>query len=251
MEKSVNEKRDIEIEFWKNDSNESPESNSIENILNKCQQGIVFLDAIDYLHSDIPYFLNANDIFELGGGQGWSSCILKRKFPHLHVTSSDISEYAIKSQFKWEEVFGVKIDKSSVCTSDNLPAGDSTLDIVYAFAAAHHFIMHKETLTECKRALRPGGSLIYIYEPVTPRFFYSLAKWRVNRMRPEVPEDLLVPAELSKFAAELGYDYKIMYFPNLNSRGMVETLYYYLLSKLKFLNRVLPSTAIIVFTKPK
>ena len=251
MTKTINEKREIEVNFWKNDPHERPESNSVENILNKGRQGIVFLNALDCLHSAKSYFLNASDVFEIGGGQGWSSCILKRKFPHLNVTSSDISEFAVKSQFKWEEVFGVKIDQSSVCTSDNLPTGDCSLDIVYAFAAAHHFVVHKETLIECKRVLRPGGSLIYLYEPVTPRVFYSLAKWRVNRKRPDVPEDLLVPAVLSSYATQLGYNYKIMYFPDLDSRGLVESLYYFVLSKLKFLNRLLPSTAIIVFTKPE
>ncbi|MDB4071855.1 class I SAM-dependent methyltransferase [Amylibacter sp.] len=248
---TLSEKRSIEVDFWKTNLDENPESNSIENVLNKAQQGLVFLSALELLNANGSYFESANDVIELGGGQGWASCILKRRFPHLNVTGSDISEFAIRSQFKWEHIFNVKLDDSVVCTSDDMPFEKKSFDIAFAFAAAHHFVVHRETLVECDRVLRPGGSLIYLYEPVTPRFFYQIAKWRVNRKRPEVPEDVLVPAELSSYASQVGFNYKIIYFPNIKSRGFVETVYYFLLSKVIFLNRLLPSTAIIVFTKPK
>ena len=90
--KILDEKRRIEIDFWRDDFDENPESTSVNNILNKAQQGLVFLSALELLSAERPCFESAKDVLELGGGQGWASCILKRRFPHLSVIGSDISE---------------------------------------------------------------------------------------------------------------------------------------------------------------
>ncbi len=121
--------------------------------------------------------------------------------------------------------------------------------MIFAFAAAHHFVLHEETFIEAKKKLRLGGKLIYIYEPVTPKFLYSLAKWRVNRKRPDIPEDLLMPNQLSKYAANLNMQMQTIYFPNTSNRGFIEWIYYSILDRIPFLNKLIPSTAILIVTK--
>jgi SAM-dependent methyltransferase len=108
---------------------------------------------------------------------------------------------------------------------------DGSLDQIFAFAAAHHFLAHDKTLKEISRVLRPGGKAFYFYEPVTPKFFYRLAHWRVNRKRPHVPEDVLITSRLQELAFKNGLDMQIDYYPSTTKRGVFETFYFYLLLK--------------------
>jgi methylase of polypeptide subunit release factors len=38
-------------------------------------------------------FQQATRVLELGAGQAWAACIVKQRFPHLHVFASDICLY--------------------------------------------------------------------------------------------------------------------------------------------------------------
>lgn len=245
----LHEKEKIEIEFWKNDENEKPESQSTENIANKMQQALIFLAALEKIKVHDKSFSSPLDVLELGGGQGWASCVLKKEYIDCRVTVSDISPHAIASLDKWERIFDVKVDNSFACQSYDVPADSESFDLIFAFAAAHHFVLHKETFAEAKRLLKKGGKLIYMYEPVTPNFWYPLAKWRVNRKRPDIPEDLLLPRHLSKYASELDMSMQTIYFPNTQNRGALEKLYYAMLTRIPVLNRLIPSTAILVVTR--
>src|SRR5690349_6518301 len=116
---------------------ESPGSDSVHNILNK------ITDAPNLLECLQPFdavFKGSKDILELGGGQGWGSCLLKRLYPQARFTMSDISEFAVASLRKWEHVFQAKIDRSFACRSYDIPLEDASVDCVFTYAAAHHFI---------------------------------------------------------------------------------------------------------------
>jgi len=245
----LNEKEEIEIEFWKNDENEKPGSQSIENIANKMQQALIFLAALEEIKAHDKSFSSPAHALELGGGQGWASCLLKKEYLDCHVTASDISPHAIGSLGKWERIFDVKVDNSFACQSYDVPVESESLDLIFTFSAAHHFVLHKETFVEANRVLKKGGKLIYMYEPVTPSFWYPLAKWRVNRKRPDIPEDLLIPRHLLKYASELVMSMQTINFPNTQNRGAFEKLYYAILTCVPVLNRLVPSTAILIFTK--
>ena len=84
-QKILKEKEKIEIDFWKNDLHEKPSSTSIYNILNKCTQGIIFLEALEKLEENNFSFGNVSKALELGAGQGWASCILKTKYPNCNL----------------------------------------------------------------------------------------------------------------------------------------------------------------------
>jgi len=242
----ISARQSIEIDFWKNSKDEAPEVDSPLVLIQKMTEAQVLYDC---LRKYQPLFEASQSVLELGAGQGWASCLVKRLHPHLKVTTTDISEWAVASLPKWERIFQVKVDDSRACRSYAIPAADDSLDLVFAFAAAHHFAAHRKTLAEIRRVLKPGGKCLYLYEPVCPRFFYKAAVWRVNRKRPEVPEDVIVTDKLLAIAGETGFSPDFDYYPSTAARRPFEMLYYAAQAKLPLLSRMLPSTANFVFTK--
>lgn len=244
---NIEEKQKIEIEFWRDAEHESPESDSIFNLLNKSSDASVFLECL-VRHQDA--IGKPSRVLELGAGQAWASCLYKRLHPSAHVTATDISCYAVKSAYKWERIFEVEIDNAYACKSYSTQELDDSIDVVFCFSAAHHFLRHRQTLAEINRILRQGGIACYFYEPITPRFWYSLMLRRVNKNRPDIPEDVLITSELQNLAHGAGLDLVIDYHPSLTKRGPVETVYFYALSLMPFLQKILPSTGNFIFKKP-
>jgi SAM-dependent methyltransferase len=244
-EPNIEAKQKIEIEFWRNSKDESPGADSIGNVVNKVSDAGVLLDCLNRHKEKLT--INGR-VLELGGGQGWASCVYKYLFPNAHVTATDISAFAIMSLPKWERLFGVRIDNSYACTSYEIKEEDASLDQIFCFAAAHHFLAHKRTLREISRVLKPGGNAFYFYEPATPKYLHAFAYRRVNRKRPEVPEDVLITSELGKLALESGLGFQVEYYPSLIRRQPFAFFYYFLLGRIPLLQRTLPCTANFVFT---
>jgi SAM-dependent methyltransferase len=237
-----------EIEYWRESEHETPDSDSVHNLINKMGDVPVFMEALQ------PYtsLFEGKDlrILELGGGQGWSACLMKRLFPRAHVTLSDISPYAVQSRPKWENVFQTKIDAAYACLSYLIPEADASLDVVYCFAAAHHFRAHRRTLKELYRVLKPGGTALYLYEPTCRRILHPLAYRRVNRIRPAVEEDVIVWRDLVAIAKEAGLNTRVDFTPSTLRRRPIVAVYYAVLALLPLLGRILPCSANFVFTKP-
>jgi SAM-dependent methyltransferase len=243
---SIEAKQKLEIEFWRDSKDESPESDSLINIINKIAEAEVFLDCLNRHHDKLA---TAGRVLEIGAGQGWASCLYKRLFPRTHVTATDISRYAVMSLPKWERLFEVKVDNSYACRSYEIDESDASVDQVFCFAAAHHFLAHRRTLHEIGRVLRPTGKAFYFYEPATPKYLYALAHWNVNRKRPHVPEDVLITSELRKLAESNRLDLQVDYYPSVMRRRPLETVYFFVLGRLRFLQLMLPCSATFVFTK--
>lgn len=238
-----------EIDYWRDSEHESPASDSIHNVINKMSDVPVFMDALQRYESlfkrpGVPHIL------EMGGGQGWSTCLIKRLHPSAHVTLTDISPFAVQSSPKWERVFETKLDAAYACYSYDIKEPADSLDVVYCFAAAHHFRAHRRTLKELHRVLRPGGTALYLYEPTCPRWLHGMAYRRVNRIRPEVEEDVLVWRQLLTIARDAGLEARVDFHPSTVRRQPVPAIYYAGLSILPFLCRLVPCTANFVFTKP-
>lgn len=162
---------------------------------------------------------------------------------------TDISVWALSSLPIWEHVFQVRIDHVFCSTSYANAVKDSSVECVFAFGSAHHFCAQRETLQDVYRVLKPGGHCFYFYEPSCPRFWYRLATWRVNRKRPEVPEDVLVPSGIQEIATEVGFECQVLYNANLYKRGPLETVYYAVLQLAPKLQPLLPCTATYHFIK--
>ena len=243
----VAEKERIEIDYWRDSETEGPGIDSLDNLLNKMGEARIFLA---YLRKLRNLHAERGTVFELGAGQGWSSCIYKRLFPQAEVVATDISTYAIDSIDFWHRILAVEVDRHYACRSYVTAEADSSVDLVYCFAAAHHFAEHASTLAEVHRILKPGGRAIYLHEPVCGRLLYPLAYKRVNAVRPEVPEDLLVVAELREMAARTGLECTVMSNQELLGSWAFPTANYRLQRLVPLLARFLPSSATFVFSKP-
>jgi SAM-dependent methyltransferase len=243
----LHRKEQIEIDYWRDSVAERPESDSIENLLNKMSDAPIFLECLTK-HAGV--FANAKTILELGAGQGWASCIVKLTYPRARVVATDISAFAIASIRKWEYVFRVKVDEAIASRSYEIQEPDATIDCMFCFASAHHFVAHRRTLAEMSRVLKPGGHCFYFYEPSCPAYIHRLAKWRVNRKRPDVPEDVLIFKKISQLAQSIGLRCSLEFYPSLLKRGPIEAVYYYGLQRMPFLQYLLPSTINYHFYKP-
>lgn len=195
------------------------------------------------------YFKKADVILELGGGQSWASCIVKKIYKDKHIYASDLTKYAVDSAFKWENIFNVKLDGKFECKSYELPFEDNSVDLIFCFQAAHHFIKHKSTLNEIYRVLKKGGVCIYFHEPSCNKLLYKLAYKRVNKNRPEVYEDVLIYSELKKIALNLGFKFKHIFYPSIINRKAIPMLYYTLLNKFEFFQKILSCTFNFIFKK--
>lgn len=234
----------IEQKFWSTDPNERPGSDTLDNLLNKAQDAAIFFDLVRQFDTE---FRSAARIVELGGGQGWASCVIKRLFPQAHVTLTDAVEEALAGLGIWERVFACRLDDARSAPAQRLPLDDGSVDLLFCFAAAHHFVDHAAALRETKRLLSPSGRCLWLYEPTSPRWAHASAERRVNRKRPDVPEHVLIPSQIARLAAEAQLTCRVVYSTSIAHRGRLATLYYTLLGFAPVLTRVLPCTAHFVF----
>ena len=240
------ERQSVERDFWRHSAAEGADSDPLDNFLQKAADARLLLDLLQLYR---PIFEGAESILELGAGQGWGACIVKRRFPRARVITSDISEHAVASVWKWEYLCQVKLDGALTRLSYDLQEPEGSFDLVFCFAAAHHFGAHRRTLREIHRVLQPGGKCLYLYEPSCLPYLHSLASRRVNRIRRTAPEDVLVYSKIRDLAAEVGLDCDIRFYPSVANRAPVPLLYYSALSRLRFLQRLLPCTANYEFTR--
>ena len=206
----------------------------------------VFLELVERYRAD---FERAHDILELGAGQGWASCILKSRFPPARVIATDYSPDAIGSIGTWERVFDVKVDEARAATSYETGLPDEAVDLVFAYASAHHFVLHRETLREIARVLRPGGTALYLYEPSVRNWIYPIARARIQRTRTDVVEDAINQDKLLTQARAAGLTGELDLWPTMIGRGPLGVLYNAVLLKVPPLRRVAWCTANFRFTK--
>src|SRR5262249_2119080 len=233
-------KEQLEIDAWRNSPTEAPGVDSIENLVNKLTDAPVFLEA---LARHRVRFARATRILELGGGQGWASCLLKKRLgAGSHVTASDLSPFAIASAGIWERVFDVRLDATLHCRSYEIPIAAGGVDLVFAFQAAHHFVAHRRTLRELHRVPARGGVPLYLHEPTCSRWLHRLARHRVNHKGMPVPEDVLVHTRLLAIARAAGFSASSQFDLSLAKRGPLERVYYRALRTVPGLRHVLPTT---------
>lgn len=240
-----------ELEFWSNDRGEGPDADLFENVIYKSRVMIVFRSLVDRLRIAL-----GERILELGAGHGWASIIAKSEVPDAYVVTSDLSHDAIRNSAKYETLIGARIDEKWACSAVSLPFADGRFDLVFCFAAFHHFIIgsrYDAVLSEVHRVLKPGGRLVMLYEPSSPRFVYDVARRRTagKRHLAGVDEDVILLDRLGRDAKGLGLDMKVEPHPEYRQRsGIAATVYYFVLSKVPFLQAILPCTVNVTLTKP-
>lgn len=238
----------IEEHFWRSNPVFSPESDSIDNILNKSSEARIFLEKYRAYRS---YFSGASKILELGGGQGWASCLVKSFHPEAEVIATDLSEVAVQGCKIWGRIFGAQPDHIRACRAYDTGFEDNSFQLIFAFAAAHHFRKYGRSMAEISRILAPGGVALFFHEPTCPEFIYKAAFASVNKRHPAVPEDVLVRSRLERLAKENNLSIRFDLAPTLTNRVGLSNVYFYLLGKVRSLSRLLPCSADIVIQKPK
>jgi Methyltransferase domain. len=237
-----------EIAFWTESESERPGVFSLDLLTHKLSEARIFLEKLATFGA---LFDESHTIVELGGGQCWASCIVKDRVGNrATVIGTDIAPDAVASVGEWERVIQVHLDRTESCRSYDTPFADDSVDLVFTFAAAHHFGAHRRTLAEIARILKPGGHALYLHEPSCKDWIYRLALKRVLAKRPVVPEDVLRYEHIRDLAHEAGLDTTVHFAPTTTYRGPTETVYYLAMQKLPILNKVLPCTVDLVFTKP-
>jgi SAM-dependent methyltransferase len=231
-----------EIEAWRNSI-----PGNLGSIAYKFSESRIFLEKMGRYEAR---FRQAGVILEVGAGQGWASCMVKRLLPEATVFTSDISPYAVKGVEEWERILRVKLDGAFACKSYEIPLESESVDLIFCFEAAHHFVAQRRTLAEAHRILKPGGVCVYLHEPSCRPFLHKVAHRRVNRKRPEVPEDVLIYPRMERLAREAGFGVNLAFEPSLFNRQPAEVLYYALLRKLRALRYWLPCSVDYVFEKP-
>jgi SAM-dependent methyltransferase len=233
-----------EVAFWQSDPHERPGVDSLENFLNKAQDAAIFYDLL----RGITLPAAGDRVAELGGGQGWASCLLKRLVPAAHVVLTDVAAEAVAGRVIWERVFNCTLDDAVAAPAQDLPFASGSVDFLFCYAAAHHFVDFSAALAEIRRVLSDRGRCVWFYEPTAPRWIHAAAERRVNRKRPDVPEHVLIPADVVALAHRAGLTCAVEFCTSIAHRGRGATLYYTALGAVPMLQQLLPCTAHFTLT---
>ena len=151
----------------------------------------------------------------------------------------------------WEGALRIHIDKSFACTNYNILIDDASVDLIFAFQAAHHFGEHGLGLSEIARTLKPGGTALYLSEPVCSRLTYRIALARVNRIRDIVQENYLIPAEMRRYADAAGLSMTLHHESGQNKPTLKRRLYYREINLTPAIRNVAPGAATLEFRKAR
>jgi ubiquinone/menaquinone biosynthesis C-methylase UbiE len=187
-------------------------------------------------------------VLELGAGQGWASVILKGQYRDCEFVASDLVPDALSFCRFYEELLGVSLDEKWAHNVRQMPFADAQFDRIFTFAAFHHFGSDEgfgPSIAEMLRVLKPGGKILFLYEPSSPKWLYKRAYRRVNRRAnlDGVDEEVIVPGRLVAEVEALGASVQIDYFPESKYReGLKQTIYYAVLSRFRPIARMTVST---------
>ena len=229
-----------ERSYWQTSDLERPGAWSAELLTLKMSEARVLLEKLDAFEAE---FCDAKTILEIGAGQGWASCFVQQKFPNATVLTSEFAPEALASLGSWAGVVGSGVAGAFAARAEQLPVADASIDVAFAFAAAHHFGNFPATLRELRRVLSPSGVAVFFHEPSCPAWIYPAAHRRVNKKRPAVPEDVIKYRELAAIAEASGLSIDVRFAPTTTARGAIETVYYLALQRMRFLQRRMPCTA--------
>jgi SAM-dependent methyltransferase len=233
--------------YWASSDWEGPRGESLRNLLNKMQEAPVANELFAH-YADV--FAGARHVLEVGGGQGWASCLLKRRHPAVAVTMTDVAPAAVASHATWQRVYATVLDTVVAAPAWHVPVAAASVDVVFAFAAAHHFVDHAAVLAEHWRVLRPGGVALWLYEPTSPAVLRPLVERRANRKGMAVPEHVFDARAVLRTARAQGFTATAEYWPSTTHRSRIATAYYSLLQIVPGLQPWLPCTCNFVFRKP-
>lgn len=102
----------------------------------------------------------ASTLLDVGAGSGKFSILLKRAYPHLDITSVDISPENIRTIERNASDAGVRIRTREGSALD-LPFEDAAFDLVLCVYMLQHTPDPEQGFRESARVLAPGGTALY------------------------------------------------------------------------------------------
>jgi SAM-dependent methyltransferase len=191
----------------------------------------------------------SGSVLELGGGYGFLSAYVKKRFPGVRVTYTDVSREAVEKSVQYEEFFDCALDEKWVTGAEDTPFAGASFDVVFFFASFHHTQDPEGALREAARILKPGGRLYLLFEPSCPRYLQPFYDLHVRR--DEVKERYYSVGEYRRMLAAAGFDGRTFGYTNyLHRRSKRAVLYYVGMSLLpRALQRALPCSQVVVATK--
>jgi SAM-dependent methyltransferase len=154
-----------------------------------------------YQRSDLPLFIAAYNelcrinldgakILEICCGAGNLAAAMARAFPKAEVIALD--RYPDAGSVVKEAAAREKLSNVYYRCGDAtrlVGFSDASLDLIYGQATLHHLAHDEEALrNECSRVLKPGGRLIFIYEPLGHNPVWAMIRaWRTARR--EMPDE--------------------------------------------------------------
>lgn len=129
------------------------------------RSGIEF--PANWVARKIPMSTNARAMLDIGGGHGYFSVALCRRYSQLHSTILELPpaiEHAAPLLEREGMGLRIRYRAGSALTSD---LGVDQYDLVFLAAVVHHFddATNRQLIERIARALRPGG-LVAIWEPL-------------------------------------------------------------------------------------
>lgn len=202
-----------ELRFWKGDPRYNRASSLWENLKVKGGELRMFEELIPLL-APRP----GDRVLELGAGQAWASLMLKRLHRDCEIHASELSPEALLGAEKWERLLEIGLDGYWACQADRTPFEDEQFDLVFAFAAFHHFVIGgrgRQALAEALRITKRGGRLVLLSEPTAPPWLRGWSNAKLNRIRQgsnfDIEEECLVLVELQRWARELGATMRVRF----------------------------------------
>jgi SAM-dependent methyltransferase len=195
-------------------------------------------------------------VLEMGASHCWATVLLKGMYPDGYFVASDLLPACVRHASRWERLLDAKINEKWAFNCRDIPFRDAQFDLIFTFAAFHHFGEkgnYEAAIREMIRILKPGGRIVLLYEPSSPQLFYRSAFKRVNRKRQDegVDEDVLLCGKLRKIVEGLGCTFEAASYPIWQYRESAgSTLYYFLLSLVGPLRKLLVSTVNIEIHRP-
>jgi ubiquinone/menaquinone biosynthesis C-methylase UbiE len=161
-------------------------------------------------------------VADLGCGAGWSAIALARAYPHLTVEGLDNDEASIELARRYAAEHGVSSRVRFTGADLGAPDvdGAARYDVAFLLECLHDLPRPVEALTNARRWLRPGGTLIVMDERAAEtftapgdeveRFFAQISPlWCLPQGLvgddPEPVGTLLRPAKLRDLAARAGF----------------------------------------------
>jgi len=194
-------------------------------------------------------------VLEIGAGQGWASCLAKRRQPDCRVVAADIARDALLYAEAYEQLLGVRIDELWACSVRALPFADAQFHRIFAFASLHHFGERHDfsgVLAEVLRLLAPGGRAVFLYESWAPGWAIGWIRRRARRqMKNVVDEDVLHLGHLRSVCHRLGGRLAVEFWPNPSFRDSASAAAYMaVLNRCRVLASLMPGTVNVTITKP-